>query len=121
MPIQPENRGRYPADWPAISDRIRFERAHGRCECEGECGEPHGGRCRNRHGCPSLVTGRPVTLTTAHLDHTPEHCADDNLKAFCNGCHLRYDAPHHAETAARTRREQATAGMEPLFPEAVTR
>lgn len=27
MPIRPENRDRYPKDWPEISRRIRFERA----------------------------------------------------------------------------------------------
>ena len=33
MPIKPENKGRYPKDWKAISTAIR-ERAAGRCECE---------------------------------------------------------------------------------------
>ena len=27
MPIRPENRRRYPDDWPQISERIRFARA----------------------------------------------------------------------------------------------
>jgi hypothetical protein len=31
MPIRPENRDRYPKDWPAISTRI-CERAGNRCE-----------------------------------------------------------------------------------------
>lgn len=31
MPIRPENKARYPKDWPAISKRIR-ERSGGRCE-----------------------------------------------------------------------------------------
>lgn len=38
MPIRPENRDRYPADWRDISHRIRFDRAGGRCECDGRCG-----------------------------------------------------------------------------------
>ena len=29
---------------------------------------------------------------------------DDNLKALCQRCHLRYDAKHHAKNAAATRR-----------------
>lgn len=41
MPIRPENRDRYPADWKQISDRIRFERARRMCECRGECGRDH--------------------------------------------------------------------------------
>ena len=82
MPIRPENRARYPKDWPAISRRIRFERAQNRCEqCNAENGRPH------------PVTGSTVVLTVAHLDHTPETCADDNLKAGCQRCHLAYDAP----------------------------
>ena len=29
---------------------------------------------------------------------------DENLRALCQRCHLRYDAKHHAKNAARTRR-----------------
>lgn len=39
MPIRPELAPLYPPDWPQISQRIRFERAGGRCE---GCGRPHG-------------------------------------------------------------------------------
>ncbi len=50
MPIRPENRDRYPKDWKAISERIRFGRARGRCECSGQCGGAHsGGRCFAPH------------------------------------------------------------------------
>lgn len=107
MPISPENRARYPKEWRAISARIRFERAGGRCECEGECGKhPHGVRCEGRHGHPNPRTRRTITLTVAHLDHVPEHCDDDNLRAMCNACHLAYDAAHHAANARRTREEK---------------
>lgn len=34
MPIKPENRHRYPTDWPAVRDRI-LRRAGWRCEHEG--------------------------------------------------------------------------------------
>ncbi|MFI2426543.1 hypothetical protein ACH5A7_21010 [Streptomyces sp. NPDC018955] len=104
MPIRPENRDRYPKDWPQISRRIRFERAQGRCECTGECGRPHTGRCTNLHGQRSYSTGTKVVLTVAHLDHTPENCDPANLRAMCQGCHLHYDRDHHRETAAATRR-----------------
>lgn len=114
MPIRPENRGRYPADWKQISERIRFTRAGGRCECDGRCGRPEGhlgldGRCRNVHGLPAWTTRSRVVLTTAHLDHTPENCGDENLMAMCQGCHLHYDREHHAQTrrAGQRDREQA--------------
>lgn len=117
MPVRPENRDRYPPDWPDISHRIRFDRAAGRCECTGRCGRgTHTGRCPNRHGGTVYGTGSRVVLTVAHLDHTPENCQDDNLMAACQGCHLRYDKAHHAETRARTRAaELLAAGQHPLF------
>jgi hypothetical protein len=117
MPIRPENKARYPKNWSAISARIRFERADGRCECEGECRQkkPHVGRCTAVHGQPHPRTGSIVGLTTAHLDHTPEHCDDDNLKAMCQACHLAYDTDHHNETAARTRQAERARWMSPLF------
>lgn len=116
MPIRPENRARYPKDWPEISARIR-ERAGDRCECEGECGRgTHAGRCPNRQGQPAYGTGSKVVLTTAHLDHTPEHCDDSNLRSMCQGCHLHYDREHHAQTARQTRR--AGKAIADLFKEA---
>ena len=39
-----------------------------------------------------------IVLTIAHLDHTPEHCNPDNLRALCQRCHNRYDAEHRKET-----------------------
>ena len=36
MPIKKENKNKYPKNWKEISNRIRFERAEGRCECELE-------------------------------------------------------------------------------------
>ena len=109
-PIRPENRDRYPTDWPQISLRIRTVRAAGRCECEGECGRgTHTGRCPNVNGGQAYGTGSRVVLTVAHLDHTPENCDDDNLRAMCQGCHLHYDREHHAETRARTAAEALAA------------
>ncbi len=58
-----------------------------------------------------------MVLTVAHLDHTPENVADDNLRAMCQRCHLRYDARHHAANARRTR-EQRTGQMSPPLTEA---
>ena len=116
MPIRPENRKRYPADWPEISSRIRFVRAQRRCECEGECGRgTHTGRCPNVHGQPAYGTGSKVVLTVAHLNHTPEDCRDENLRAMFQGCHLHYDIEHHMQTAAQSRTAALAAQMDPLF------
>jgi hypothetical protein len=93
MPIRPENRARYPKDWKAISHRIRFDRAQGRCECTGQCGLDHDGRCDALHGDAHPTTGSKVVLTTMHMNHTPEDNRDENLMAGCQQCHNRYDAP----------------------------
>lgn len=103
MPIRPENRARYPVNWPAISARIRFERAAGRCECAGECGLHAARRCEEIHGQPARWAKGRIVLTVAHLDHVPENCADANLRAYCQRCHNRYDREHRSETRERTR------------------
>jgi hypothetical protein len=105
-------RSRYPDDWEAISARIRFERAAGRCECEGECGA-HEGRCPAENGQPHPVTGSRVVLTVAHLDHDTEHNDDGNLRAYCQKCHLTYDAVYHAANARITRAQKAGQLMLP--------
>ncbi len=117
-PIRPENADRYPADWYLISERIRYGRAKGRCECDGRCGYPHeGGRCPAVNGQPHPRTGSTVVLTVAHLDHTPENCAPSNLRGMCQACHLAYDADHHAATARRTTEAAWTAaGQQQLIP-----
>jgi hypothetical protein len=132
MPIRPENKARYPKDWKSISKRIR-ERAGDRCEGSPafpDCRVPnHEIGYRDERGEWQWVAdGREFTvtemreilagewegkrltrivLTVAHLDHTPENCADDNLKAMCQRCHLNYDKHHHAQTAYATRKARA--------------
>lgn len=97
MPIRPEMRALYPADWRQISLRIRTERAGDICECDGRCGR-HDASCGARNRQPHPVTGSRVVLTVAHLDHDPSHCSDDNLLAMCQRCHLAYDRDHHRQT-----------------------
>ncbi len=108
MPIRAENRGRYPADWAAISARIRFGRAGGRCEWIED-----GRRCAARHGEPAPLSGARVVLTVAHLDHAPENCEDGNLRAWCQLHHNRYDAKHRA--AGIRARARAAAARGDLF------
>jgi len=111
MPITKEEREQYPKDWDAISDRIRFDRAEGRCEmltCDGQ-------RCTARHGHRHPYTGAIVVLTTAHLNHKPEDCDLENLRAACQLCHNRYDAQHRL--ISRQRRRRAQKQTLELFPE----
>lgn len=133
MPIRPENRGRYPKDWDAISRRIRA-RANNVCE---RCRAPNAETIFRAAGVYILpdgdtrddVTGEHLTwtrgselpvgrfvrvvLTVAHLDHTPENCADDNLQALCQACHNRLDAPTRA--AGRKARAEAASPQMGLF------
>lgn len=128
MPIKPENRARYPKDWPQVRERI-LARAGRRCEHPG-CGAWHRSvgywsdqrwvpmpRSLRDAGCKvgsqvacddgSTIKIIMIVLTIAHLDHTPENCADDNLRAWCQRHHLAYDASHHAQTAYMTRKRLA--------------
>lgn len=90
MPVKPENKSRYPKDWKQIRVSV-LERAHNCCEF---CGvENYTYRTNERTG----NTAR-IVLTVAHLDHTPENCSLDNLRALCQRCHNRYDAEHRKET-----------------------
>ncbi len=116
MPIRPEMQDRYPKDWAAISQRIRFGRAESRCECTGWCGAtPHeAGRCDAVHNRPHPLTGSKVVLTVAHLDRIPENCGFSNLRALCQRCHLAYDADDHRAQASHTRAVRAAEGMDPL-------
>ena len=81
MPIKPENRNRYPADWDLRSRFVRFYRAKNRCEwCGAENYKPH------------PETGSKVILTVAHVyDHRPEAAGLMNLAALCQRCHLGHD------------------------------
>lgn len=45
-----------------------------------------------------------IVLTIAHLNHTPEDCRLENLRAWCQKCHLAYDHLHHQQNAYQTRR-----------------
>jgi hypothetical protein len=134
MPIKPENKGRYPANWKDIRAAI-LARAGDCCE---QCKVPNGARIARGAGpfagtfqrddaevydaetgqhiarvrmseyqVKNMVT---IVLTIAHLDHQPENCAPDNLRALCQMHYLRHDAAHHAETARATRHERKAMG-----------
>jgi glyoxylase-like metal-dependent hydrolase (beta-lactamase superfamily II) len=128
MPIKPENRDRYPADWPEIRLEV-LERAGHRCErCRARnrtrvargAGDDRGtymtdtgdvydadtgerlGQCRMSDYNVARMTD--IVLTIAHLDHTPENVDRNNLRAWCQRCHLAHDREHHAAHAWLTRR-----------------
>lgn len=128
MPIKPENRDRYPPDWALIRNRI-IARAGNRCE---QCRVGNGwigyrdaaGTFHKVAACGRVsdyqdqhATGWKlfrIVLTVAHLDHVPENCEPENLRAWCQRCHLTYDAAHHAQNARATRHNRRAAGD--LFP-----
>jgi hypothetical protein len=138
MPIRPENKARYPADWQQVRQRILL-RANFQCEHPG-CRAMHGtigywydGAFRALHDKLWHAGYRPgdvlryaeggavyelkvirIVLTIAHLDHQPENCSDDNLRAWCQRHHLAYDAKHHQVTRYRTR--HAAARTVDMFP-----
>lgn len=96
MPISPENKKRYPKNWLEIREKI-LKRADNKCEFI---------HCRAENYQPHPITGSKVVLTIAHLDHTPENCSDDNLKALCQRCHNRYDMPHRIANRKKSKQDQ---------------
>lgn len=98
MPVRPENRALYPADWFYLARRLKIA-ADERCQ-----GSPAYPDCRAEAFKAHPVTGSRVILTVAHLDHRPENCALENLRVWCQRCHNTYDARHRA--AARRGRLQ---------------
>jgi 5-methylcytosine-specific restriction endonuclease McrA len=96
----PMRRELYPTDWEAISLRIR-ERDGWMCK-----------RCGAENRKPHPVTGSIVVLTVAHLhDPDPMNCADDNLAALCQRCHLAHDRPRNL-AARRARRQGQSQAAE---------
>ena len=136
MPIRPEMKERYPADWPEIRARI-LRRAENKCEWCGVKNHWLGGRspsgkfhaakylgcdrARPRPGEYAWCEGWSerlriikIVLTIAHIhDHDPANCADDNLAALCQRCHNAHDAP--MRRAGRYERERAEKAIGDLF------
>jgi hypothetical protein len=134
MPIRPAFRALYPKNWRALSQRVRFERAGGRCQ---GCHRPHLAwvRClpdgrwfdeaartwRDRRGRPArwpdlIETANlrltRVVLAAAHLDNNPANNRLANLRGFCQRCHMLHDRPFHlAQRWLTYRRRWASADL----------
>lgn len=119
----PVDMKRYPANWWEFSREIRFGRAQGRCECEGECGLhdgrdlffPKAKRCDERHDTPAKYAAGVIVLTVAHLNRKDGICRCDpicsisiHVKAMCQRCHNRYDQPMRQEHAKATRQRKVS-------------
>lgn len=110
MPIRAENKALYPKNWKSeIVPRIRA-RSGNRCECTGQCGKDHKGRCKWKNGDLIDNIRAKIVLTVMHLNHNPEDCSDENLLHGCQGCHNRYDAPMRRRGIKERRRAQMADG-----------
>lgn len=87
--------GQYPSGWQRIAEAVKA-RAGWRCE---RCGHPHEppwrrlGRPELRAACDGRCRHPPDdrqrVLTVHHLDGDKSNCADWNLAALCQVCHLQ--------------------------------
>ena len=133
MPIRPENRARYPADWKLRSRFVRLVRAKGRCEwcgvaqysiVERGSGRVMDGAFSTYADARQALADRYastfgldaddpspwsiVVLTTAHVfDDRPEAASLLNLAALCQKCHNGHDAPSRRQ-GIRDRAEAAS-------------
>lgn len=135
MPIRPEMKSRYPANWKEIRERIlaragQRRNASGLITREARCERcgllNHSIGQRNKDGTFYMMEGMEsevaslegekvvrIVLTIAHIhDPAPENCADHNLQALCQRCHNTLDAPLRAANR-KARREAARLTREP--------
>lgn len=96
----PMKRELYPSNWEEIAFSVKDNVGWVCQECGKQCRKPSEPFDTHRN-----------TLTVAHLDHTPSNCSEDNLKAMCAPCHLRYDAPRKAADRRRAKHKDQI----PLF------
>lgn len=96
----------YAKTWTTKISPGILERSGGRCECTDECGH-HKHRCTELNGQKAKYAQGKIILTAAHLNHKKAPNTDDNLKAMCQACHLRFDAKFNAQRAIRTLRQKA--------------
>jgi hypothetical protein len=126
----PMDKSRYPDDWDAIA-LAKKEKADWTCEqCDKPCQRPGESifdlvhrlsdhwveelSGENRHGEPVFKKQR-FCLTVAHMDQNPANNADENLRALCCPCHLKYDHQYlSANRSAKLERQGQTSLLNPL-------
>ncbi len=132
MPIRPENMAKYPGgsirspEWRAIRERIQY-RAGDHCEACGVPNRTYGYRSADgvyhylshvRADAEATYLERVcmtteaevghlirIVCTVAHVDGGLDDHSDDNLRFWCQRCHLRHDKAQHA----RSRKERLYA------------
>jgi hypothetical protein len=127
MPIKPENKDKYPANWKEIRERIK-NRASNSCEwCRvknyavgyrddkgyfHEINLPQLSHKKARKICDIKnkteyydIKWIVIVCTVAHLDHNPENNNDNNLAFLCQRCHNRYDREHRNQTRIRSKKQ----------------
>ena len=97
MPIKPENKDKYPDNWPEIRARVR-KRAGDKCEWCGVVNHSWINRISREICISDEDDAIRVVCTVAHLDHNPENNDENNLAFLCQKCHNSYDAPHRKQT-----------------------
>jgi hypothetical protein len=123
MPIKPENRHLYGAEWRKVRKEI-LERAGNRCEWMiydsserqyRRCSAPNHElvfRDLNNHEIwkkkrgiypPHHTYPVKIVLTVEHTNHDPTDNHPENLLALCQLHHLRLDAEQHRRNSSETR------------------
>lgn len=88
-------------DWGYRDSKGDFHRVSKRRMREAGCGRPPFKIAAWSDYPKNCYPGRvlkiiEIVLTTAHVhDPDPANCADDNLAAWCQRCHLGHDRAHH--------------------------
>ena len=138
MPISKANASRYPANWRELRAAV-LKRAGHRCEQCGvrnyglvqtvdrkrsyaygnlyyddfqyTGSYAEAAAARDVLNCGDDAPFVVIVLTIAHLDHDEIETTDlGRLRAWCQKCHLTYDAKHHAQNARQTRRARKAFG-----------
>ena len=105
----PMDRSLYPSDWDEIALAIKND-ADWQCKaCGRPCRRPEETFDELYQRLPSywepywwsweesdyervkIASPHRFKLTVAHLDHNPQNCDRNNLRAWCTPCHARYD------------------------------
>jgi hypothetical protein len=116
MPIRPENKKLYPANWKEIREEIKL-RANDCCELCGVMNHDHGFRndtgkfvsvvSKFHHEIPDNVKIIRIVCTVMHLNHDPTDNGEPgnrpNLKFGCQKCHNNYDAKFRAENRKKNK------------------